>query len=117
LKLGTSSIEVSALALGADLIGTKIDRDQSFLLFEAIAIGSARHALTSATKSRLRQACEFLLEHLERHALDVFAISLGTTLQGIKRSAKTLNLLRSSGDRQSRSVGEHSVWPLGRKPR
>jgi aryl-alcohol dehydrogenase-like predicted oxidoreductase len=33
-KLGTTNIEVSALALGTDLIGSKIDRTQSFVLFD-----------------------------------------------------------------------------------
>jgi hypothetical protein len=62
------------------LIGTKIDRDQSFLLFEAIAlaIGSARH---------VPHVCDQNLgcanwNTLKRHALDIFAISLGTTLPG-----------------------------------
>jgi aryl-alcohol dehydrogenase-like predicted oxidoreductase len=33
-KLGNTNIEVSALALGTDLIGSKIDRTQSFVLFD-----------------------------------------------------------------------------------
>jgi aryl-alcohol dehydrogenase-like predicted oxidoreductase len=33
-KLGTTNIEVSALALGTDLVGTRIDRQQSFRLFD-----------------------------------------------------------------------------------
>ncbi|MGA8554308.1 MAG: aldo/keto reductase, partial [Candidatus Acidiferrales bacterium] len=33
-KLGRSSLEVSALALGTDLIGSKIDRATSFALFD-----------------------------------------------------------------------------------
>ena len=36
-KLGTTEIEVSALALGTDLIGTRIDREQSFRLFDHYA--------------------------------------------------------------------------------
>ena len=34
LRLGRSDLEVSALALGTDLIGTKIDRAASFALFD-----------------------------------------------------------------------------------
>jgi len=115
LKLGTSSIEVSALALGADLIGTKIDRDQSFLLFEAIALasGSARHVLTSVIKISVAPTGTPLSVTLWTPLRLVWA----QLSRGIKRNAKTLNLLRSSADRQSPSVGEHSFWPPGRKPR
>ncbi|HEX3444144.1 MAG TPA: aldo/keto reductase, partial [Chthoniobacterales bacterium] len=34
LRLGRSNLAVSALALGTDLIGTKIDRAASFALFD-----------------------------------------------------------------------------------
>lgn len=34
VKLGNSGLEVSALAIGSDLIGSKIDRAQSFALFD-----------------------------------------------------------------------------------
>ena len=34
VKLGKSNLEVSALAMGTDLIGGKIDRETSFKLFD-----------------------------------------------------------------------------------
>ena len=34
LKLGRTNIEVSALAMGSDLIGSRIDRETSFRLFD-----------------------------------------------------------------------------------
>jgi hypothetical protein len=90
-KIEIGNIKHRSQRLGAwtDLIGIKIDRDQSFLLFEAIAhaIGSARHVLTVCDQN---PGCA---------------------------NWNTLNLLRSSLDRQSPSVGEHSFWPPGREPR
>ena len=34
VKLGNAQVEVSALAMGTDLIGSKIDRETSFTLFD-----------------------------------------------------------------------------------
>ncbi len=34
VKLGKSNLEVSALAMGSDLIGSKIDRESAFKLFD-----------------------------------------------------------------------------------
>jgi aryl-alcohol dehydrogenase-like predicted oxidoreductase len=34
IKLGKTNIEVSALAMGSDVIGSKIDRQQSFALLD-----------------------------------------------------------------------------------
>jgi len=43
-----------------------------------------------------------------QHALDTFATSLGTSLRGMRRCAKTLNLLRVPETPQAAAVGGHS---------
>ena len=42
IKLGKSNLEVSALAIGTDLIGSRIDRATAFKLFDFFA-GEWRH--------------------------------------------------------------------------
>ena len=51
VKLGKSNLEVSALAMGSDLIGSKIDRDTAFKLFDFYRKMAAR-SLTRQTCMR-----------------------------------------------------------------
>ena len=52
IKLGNSGLEVSALAMGSDLIGSKIDRQTAFKLFDFYRDKAAR-SLTRQTCTRV----------------------------------------------------------------
>src|ERR1700682_1208619 len=55
------------------------------------------HDRESETRTRTEREPNGVVHMALHHALDIFATNLGTRLRGIKRCAKTLNLLRAPG--------------------
>src|SRR6266487_70876 len=121
MKLGNSAVQVSALCLGTDLVGSKIDRETSFRLLDLfreqggtfIDTGNFYAAwLPGCQGVEIERECEKSLRRLQTESLDLFYAHRDDAQTPLEETMAAFDRLIRAGKVRAIGASNLRVWRI-----